>query len=335
MRVIYIFLAISFLLGQALDASAGNLSRKEYIEKYKHIAIRQMNQYGIPASIIMAQACLESGNGNSRLAVKANNHFGIKCHNWNGKRIYHDDDQRGECFRKYNEAEDSFKDHSEFLRNGKRYQSLFDLKRSDYRSWAHGLKAAGYATDPQYAQMLIEIIEKNNLYLLDSEVSSFKEGMELSKERRKLEKQNRKSRKSIQAATAPQFVGKGEVVAVAASTIYNFSLDRQIYSINGVPYVIATGNESYASIAREYSLFTKELLKFNDLKREESLPAGTIVYISSKKKEGEKGAYVVQPGDTMYGISQKLGIRLLKLYELNGMKYGSEAEPGKMLNLQK
>ena len=124
-------------------AHAQNNVRQEYIRKYRDLAVEQMDKYGIPASITLAQACLESANGTSRLAVKANNHFGIKCKEWNGKKIYHNDDERGECFRKYRNVEESYRDHSEFLKNGLRYQSLFDLKPTDYKAWAHGLKAAG------------------------------------------------------------------------------------------------------------------------------------------------------------------------------------------------
>lgn len=364
--LLYIAVTIVFPFGSKLWAR--DISRKEYIEMYKQIAIRQMNQYGIPASIIMAQACLESGNGNSRLAVKANNHFGIKCHNWNGKRIYHDDDQKGECFRKYNEAEDSFKDHSEFLRNGRRYQSLFDLKKTDYKAWAHGLKAAGYATNPQYANLLIEIIEKNELYKLDGEFVSAKELRKQQKERAKTDRANRKAERAARkaerkaAATAAtgatagaagaavgEAVGKstvlppeapekgnpGSAIEVAASPLYKYTLDRQIFSNNGVQYIIANGTETYESIAKEYNLFTKELLKFNDLRKSAAIPSGTIIYLEAKRNQGKNGAYVVQEGDTMYGISQKLGIKLLKLYKLNNMKYGSEVEVGKILNLQK
>lgn len=365
-KTILLYVALTIVIPFGSELWARDISRREYIEMYKQIAIRQMNQYGIPASIIMAQACLESGNGNSRLAVKANNHFGIKCHNWNGKRIYHNDDERGECFRKYTEAEDSFKDHSEFLRNGRRYQSLFDLKKTDYKAWAHGLKAAGYATNPQYANLLIEIIEKNELYKLDGEFVSAKELRKQQKERAKTDRANRKAeraarkaeRKAAAAGAAtvtiveaadgdavgnsivlpaedPQKGNPGSAVEVAASPLYRYTLDRQIYSNNGVQYIIANENETYDSIAKEYNLFTKELLKFNDLRKSAAIPSGTIIYLESKKNQGEKAAYVVQEGDTMYGISQKLGIKLLKLYELNNMKYGSEAEVGKILNLQK
>ena len=141
--------------------------RSAYIQKYKDIAVEQMKRYGIPASITLAQACLESANGTSPLATKANNHFGIKCHNWSGKSYKHDDDRKGECFRSYSNPEESFTDHSLFLVERARYRSLFSLNREDYKAWAHGLKAAGYATNPQYAQLLIKIIEENNLQRYD------------------------------------------------------------------------------------------------------------------------------------------------------------------------
>ncbi len=158
---------------QSAESNKGgkkNLSsvRLEYIAKYKELAIRQMKKYKIPASIILAQACLESADGRSTLATKANNHFGIKCHSsWKGKTYRKDDDRRNECFRKYPTIEDSYKDHSEFLKNGKRYSKLFSLPLRDYRKWAKGLKEAGYATNPHYAEVLIKIIEDYQLYRYD------------------------------------------------------------------------------------------------------------------------------------------------------------------------
>ena len=141
--------------------------QEEYINKWKETAIENMKNYKIPASIILAQGILESGNGSSRLAIKANNHFGIKCHSdWTGKKIYHDDDQKGECFRHYENASESYHDHSVFLQK-QRYSFLFELPLNDYKGWAHGLKKAGYATNPKYPQLLIDIIEKNNLHELD------------------------------------------------------------------------------------------------------------------------------------------------------------------------
>jgi LysM repeat protein len=145
------------------------ISRKEYIEKYSSLAVKQMHQYKIPASITLAQGILESNNGNSRLAVKANNHFGIKCHGWEGKKIFADDDKKNECFRNYKNVLESFVDHSLFLNKYSRYEFLFDYKITDYKSWARGLKKAGYATNSKYPELLIKIIEENKLYQFDRE----------------------------------------------------------------------------------------------------------------------------------------------------------------------
>ena len=150
-----------------VSVTSQNMTRKQYIEQYSKDAITQMHKHKIPASITMAQGILESSNGNSRLAVKGNNHFGIKCHNWDGKKIYEDDDKKNECFRKYDNALASFEDHSLFLKKYNRYAFLFDLKITDYKSWAKGLKTAGYATNKKYADLLIKLIEENQLYELD------------------------------------------------------------------------------------------------------------------------------------------------------------------------
>lgn len=142
--------------------------RLDYIEEYKNIAIREMNEYGIPASITLAQGILESADGQSELARLANNHFGIKCHSsWQGEKVYHDDDEDNECFRKYESAEESYRDHSLFLRNGRRYSSLFTLDPYDYEAWAEGLKDAGYATDRSYPERLVKIIEDYSLEQYD------------------------------------------------------------------------------------------------------------------------------------------------------------------------
>ena len=163
------FTVLALALAVTATASAQDRTTKqEYIDKYKQLAIDDMETYGIPASIKMAQALLESDAGNSRLAREGNNHFGIKCKKeWTGETIHHDDDAPQECFRKYASAAQSFRDHSEFLDRSPRYQSLFDLDPLDYKGWAYGLKAAGYATNPKYPELLIKLIEDNKLYLLD------------------------------------------------------------------------------------------------------------------------------------------------------------------------
>lgn len=147
---------------------ANNTER--YIDIHKNTAQHEMRLYGIPASITLAQGILESGSGKGRLSVQANNHFGIKCHGWTGKKIYHDDDKKQECFRKYKDAKYSFRDHSLFLSERKRYAKLFKLKKEDYKGWAKGLRAAGYATDRKYPQKLISLIERYKLFEYDREV---------------------------------------------------------------------------------------------------------------------------------------------------------------------
>jgi LysM repeat protein len=165
-----------FVLGLIFYSSinaTSNLSRKEYVSVYEKIAIQQMNQYKIPASITIAQGILESGSGNSTLAKTANNHFGIKCHtDWKGEKVYFDDDAKNECFRSYSKVEDSYIDHSMFLSNRKRYESLFSLSSADYKGWAFGLKSAGYATNPKYAEELIKLIEELELFKLDGSSNS-------------------------------------------------------------------------------------------------------------------------------------------------------------------
>ena len=168
MKKIFISFLITLFIGLIPEVQAQKMTTEAYIQKYKYIAIKEMFDYKIPASITLAQGILESGSGNSRLAREANNHFGIKCHNdWMGAKIYKDDDKKNECFRVYTSAEQSFRDHSLFLTTKNRYAFLFDYKTTNYKSWAKGLKKAGYATNPKYPKLLIGIIEDHNLNQYD------------------------------------------------------------------------------------------------------------------------------------------------------------------------
>ena len=233
-----------------------------------------MYRSGVPASITLAQGLLESRYGLSELAVKGNNHFGIKCHNnWNGKKIYYDDDAKGECFRKYPSPEQSYRDHSDFLRYRDRYRFLFDYKTTDYKSWANGLKKAGYATDPSYASKLIRIIEDYRLYEYDDKPASFA-------------KADRKSRKESKRVTvkvpevlppSPTEIEQTEALTEAQRLDFHFSLSREVYKRNGVPFVKSMEGESYASIASANNLFLREILKYNDLAAEAQIAPGTEV----------------------------------------------------------
>lgn len=302
---------LSTLLVLSGTVLAQRITREEYIKTYKDLAIRQMKSHGIPASIILAQACLESANGNSRLALEANNHFGIKCHNWNGETILHDDDKKNECFRKYSHPEGSFTDHSEFLRYRERYKLLFDLDPLDYKAWAHGLKSAGYATNPNYAQLLIKIIEDYKLYQYDSSSSEL-------------------------PPSPSQVENEYEIDLRIASDLYKFSLARKHLNRNGITFIIAGERDSYSSLAKEYNLFTRELLRFNDLNSNVPISEGTIVYLEKKRERGDKdlSKHIAESGETMYFISQKYAIRLNSLYKINNMKKGDEPFAGYEIKLR-
>ncbi|HIZ87833.1 MAG TPA: glucosaminidase domain-containing protein [Candidatus Coprenecus pullistercoris] len=314
MRRLFSLLAVSAYIA-AFPVYGQNLSREEYIMKYRETAMEAMRTHGIPASITLAQGCLESGNGNSDLAVKANNHFGIKCHNdWKGQTYYKKDDDPGKsCFRKYRNPEESFKDHSDFLRYRDRYAFLFDLDITDYKGWCYGLKKAGYATDPQYAANLIRIIEDYKLYRYDQEVFS---------------KAGKNPR--ILPPSPNELMRLTELKPAAKSYFYRYSPDRTVYTCNGVPYILAGDMDTYESIAEEYNLFTKELLRYNDLKKSKDLVPGTVVYLQNKKGRAHRHLeiHIVKEGDTYYSIAQKYGVRLKRLYKYNGYKDGDILHAG-------
>ncbi len=266
---------ISGLYAQSGGVSKGVKDRISYINRFKDMAVGNMKRYGIPASITLAQGCLESGNGRSTLAVKANNHFGIKCHNdWKGPTLRHDDDAPKECFRKYSDASESYEDHSKYLRGKKRYASLFDLPLNDYKGWARGLKAAGYATNPNYANELIKIIEDYELYKYDSgDFFGDVDCGEMGSERIAV------------AESDMEFEGIAEgAEPLQVSPLYAYSMDRPVYSDSGRAYIFANEGDTYESIAKEYKLFNREIRKFNKVKKKNiTLRAGDIVYLEKEK----------------------------------------------------
>jgi LysM repeat protein len=303
-------LFILFIITSLLSYS--QISRKEYIQRYQLLAIEEMNRSGVPASITMAQACLESADGNSELSKKSNNHFGIKCKKgWKGKRVYYDDDAKHECFRKYKTIEDSYIDHTDFLMNNSRYASLFDLDRTDYKGWAHGLKEAGYATSKTYAHRLIHIIETYKLYRLDLNISYNKL---ITLEDKDLTNKN-----------------------ISNSLTINSFHSHKIEKRNRVKSVVAQKGDTYETIAQELGLDDWVLYKYNDE------PAGyhpreyEIVYVQPKKNKTTKDALThrVEPGETMHYISQLYGIKLSKLYHRNRMKKGQQPHPGQIIYLRK
>lgn len=309
---------LTLILLSAITVAAQSPQRK-YIERYSSLAVEEMYRSGVPASITLAQGLLESGYGLSDLAVRSNNHFGIKCHNqWSGDRVYHDDDAKGECFRKYDTPEESFRDHSDFLRYRDRYKFLFDLELTDYSGWAHGLRKAGYATDPKYPQKLISLIEEYELYQYDTPPAqeSEKAGREIP--------------------LSPAVIEQVKPLTEHQREVFRYNLSRQLYSQNGVPFIYASEGETYASIARSYRLFLKEILKFNELTADMKLSPGTVVYLQKKKNRAAEGLdkYVVEGEQNLRDISQRFAIRLSKLCKLNGITEDHALHDGDVLLLR-
>lgn len=303
------FFLIAFLFISPLLLSQP-ISRVQYIHMYKNIAIEEMRRTGIPASITLAQGILESGNGNSTLARKANNHFGIKCHGWEGKKVYHDDDHRNECFRKYKSAEESFYDHSDFLTIGPRYRFLFEYKPNDYKAWAKGLKKAGYATSRTYDRMLIKIIEDNELYKYDEAVLD--------------------GHKSIPLKP------KKEPTPITKMTIGNNN--RKYYKNNGVKYIIIQPDDDINSITTELGLFNWELTKYNDFtyRPDNSLHNGEKLYIQPKRRKAAIGIkkHEIKNNESLYLISQQYAIKYKRLCKLNRISPGYKPTKGETLNLR-
>lgn len=318
MRQIVAITFISILFYTSYAQS--KLTRQDYINKYAPIAVQEMNYYGIPASITLAQGCLESGNGNSQLAAKSNNHFGIKCHEWTGKKVYHDDDKNNECFRVYNNPEQSFEDHSLFLVNRTRYAKLFELKITDYKGWAKGLKAAGYATDPKYPDKLIAIIEQYELYNYDNASS---------KSRRKQSTKQEGSDMAMSKHNSPK------------KSLNSFSISaadaHPVLERNRVKYIIVRKGDTFESINNEFDLRSWEIFHYNDLNDNYKLVIDDVIYIQNKRNKAarHKNTYTVKNGDTMQSISQQYGIKLKKFYRLNRMEEETQPKVGDVLHLRK
>lgn len=306
-RLIVLALLLSFpaAMLHAQPAEKKN-TPEEYIALYKDDAVREMQLYRVPASITLAQGMLESDNGNSALAVYANNHFGIKCHKeWNGDTYTQDDDTKDECFRKYGSVYDSYVDHSSFLKSRPRYASLFELRLTDYVGWAKGLKSAGYATDPKYADRLIDIIERYKLHEYDK-----LEGV------------------TPVAVEAKKPEGTKVVAAAAVNR-------REIYLNNNRKFIVVKSGDTFMKLAQEMDMGVWQLYKYNDMNQDSSLKAGQMLYVQPKRNRCSEEKCQVKPGETMHDISQKYGVKLKKLYEYNNMTPGTEPKAGQVIYLRK
>jgi len=284
-----------------------NVAYQDYIDQYKDLAIEQMHKHHIPASITLAQGLFESGAGQSVLAKKSNNHFGIKCHSdWKGKRTYHDDDKRDDCFRVYSSVKDSYEDHSRFLQSS-RYSRLFKLDPRDYKGWARGLKACGYATLPSYAEKLIGVIELYELYRLDE------------------------SRKGRHYKTSPLILPADY---------------HKLYIVNNLDCVMAQEGDSWEGLScelrqRGIRISARKLRKYNEAPSKDFFPApGTYLFLHKKDTRADKNMYGkdywhhVRQGESMYSIAQLYGIRLKNLYKMNFRSADYVPEAGDLLRVR-
>ena len=300
---------------------AGQNPQLSYIEKYAPLAVAEMQRTGVPASITLAQALVESGAGRSELAVHANNHFGLKCHEgWTGDTYRKDDDRAQECFRAYASAEDSYRAHSDFLRDRERYQSLFELDPTDYKAWARGLRQAGYATDRRYADKLISSIEDFQLYRYDEEALAPAVPA------------------AADAPALPKVAGTEVRRIPAAAESLTLPMSRKVLLRNGVPYVISIEGDSYSSLAAAYHMSSKQILRCNDLAYEQELAPDSIVYLARKKKQAEQGwpRYEVETdGLTLWDISQMFGVQLGKIRLYNSYRGEGPVRSGETILLRK
>lgn len=298
------------------QAGPGDQTPEQYIAKWKEVAVRKMKEHGIPASITLAQGLLESRSGNSILAREGNNHFGIKCTpDWTGGKVFHDDDKKNDCFRKYRSADQSFEDHSKFLERP-RYASLFELKPTDYKGWAHGLKKCGYATDPRYPHKLIDLIERYNLDNLDR-------GVDVTYASRN--STGKPEAKPVRNHARPD----DNMVTIGNTRPVELSEGR-------IKFVRARKGETVRDIAVEIQQMPGLVAGWNDMAKDGRLEEGQVVYIQPKRNKSKaQESCTAQQGETLWGISQRYGVKLKKLAKYNDMGIADPLEPGQKVWLRK
>ena len=306
-----------------------NEAVEAYISQYKQLAIEEMIRTGVPAAITLAQGILESNAGQCQLTQESNNHFGIKCkEDWQGEVVYHDDDRRGECFRRYNSAEDSYRDHSDFLKNRPNYASLFNLNVTDYKDWAYGLKKAGYATNPVYAQSLITTIEKYDLEQYTDVALNQTNQLNVASS-------NIQQQQNIEFSNA-SFVQNKD----AEQNIPHYSAEvlkhpkNTVFRINQTNVLFAEEGTSLFAIATQYNIPLKKLLEYNDLDNVDILQQPTLIYLEKKQRRGDKEYHVVSGDESMHDIAQEEGIQLESLLAYNNFSKSAQPKTGDKILLR-
>lgn len=330
LSALILWMLVWMALGMSFVASAqpqAPSAPEQYVAQWSEEAVYQMAVHGIPASITLAQGILESGSGRSELASKSNNHFGIKCHgDWEGERVYHDDDRRGECFRSYENASESFHDHSEFLKRS-RYEELFELKPTDYVRWAKGLKKCGYATNPKYANLLIDLIERYDLDQYDEQ------GLALKADR-----------EAFAEAEADHLAARNEVLETVQNKALNpaksgTTIGRRSVQVsdNYIQYILAEPGDTYDGLAVELDMMRWQLYTYNDVNRKEGAyapKAGEVIYLQPKRNRGQTTWLEMLPGESVWQASQRCGVSIKALVRKNRLTPETPLPPSGKLSLQ-
>lgn len=285
---------------QAQSRTGATLTAEEYISQFQDAAVENMYLKNIPASITLGQGMLESGNGNSELARRGNNHFGIKCHEWTGRKVYRNDNRRNECFRAYPSVLDSYKDHADFLSGRERYQQLFALDITDYKGWAKGLERAGYATDSRYAEKLIALIERHQLHRFDR----------------------------APRPTGDVFAGRVNQPAIQPGAVSE---------VNRVPVTYVLPGESKWEVAQRTGLKFKKLDRYNEFGPDDEPQTGDVIFLKKKRARAFRGneVHTVKEGETIWQITQLYGVRTKSLLKRNNRGLAYTPQPGERLTLRK
>jgi LysM repeat protein len=333
-KLISTLLAAMLLLSSVFGQDKERIAA--YVSQYGELAVQEMLRTGVPAAITLAQGIHETDGGQSDLASVGNNHFGIKCKgDWQGETMSHDDDAKGECFRKYSSVEDSYKDHSDFLKYRPNYAFLFKLDPTDYEGWAKGLKKAGYATNPIYSQKLIKIIVENNLQqytLLALQRQQGIEGSLFTMAHAPLQNQST-STISSSNNNVERSVAKTEPVKQKAFVKNNYPVNK-VFNINEARVILLPAGSSLLAVANNYNVSYKKLLNFNELDETDILSDDQLIFLEKKPKKGSKDYHVTEDNENVYLISQKEGVQLASILEYNHLEKGMKPAPGEKIYLK-
>ncbi len=333
---VFVLLLLSFQKVWAQDPAI----IREYISAYKDLAIEEMQRTGVPAAIKLAQGIHETTAGTSPLVLRSHNHFGIKCKsNWKGQSVKHTDDAPNECFRKYDTPIDSYKDHSDFLRANARYGSLFTLDPSDYSGWAHGLKKAGYATNPKYPLILVKLIETYNLqdYTLialgkikpkEEEIAAV-----LTTKEEKVVVINEKNETVAIVEKVEEAINEEELIVIPSGKKVSIAYPQGAFKLNETKVVFAKAGTAISLISNEYRVPANWLFDFNDMKPVEVLEKDQLIFLQRKRMTGTEPYCIVKEGETLHDIAQQQALRLEALLKYNNLKPDASITVGEKLYL--